>query len=122
MILKFKSTINELPPDGAFILYINRLSNLGYEDSPQPKFAECEWGWDDGDGCSCSDPSITLENRSEDYPYLQILDKERHVIWTDMMNPGNPESEHFWWMYQEEFDNNWKNTKHENTTDTTTDN
>ena len=122
MILKFKSTTNELPKDGDFILYIKRDSQICYEDSPIPTFAQCEYSWDDGDGCSCSDPLITLENRSKDYPYLQILDKDYYVIWTDMTNPGNPEIEHFWWMYQEEFDKIWKETQHENITNLTTDN
>ena len=113
MNIKFKSTKQELPKHKQYILYIKRERSHLYKDTPMPTFAKCEWSWDDGSGCQlCHNKKYTMENPPKDYQYLTILDEEGDIIWTNETNKYNPEIEHFWWIYQKEFDKIWKKSKH----------
>lgn len=113
MNLTFKSTKQELPKDGEYILYIKNDKSMYYRDTPMPTFSECEWCWSDGDGSqSTHDEEYSLKNPPEDYPFLLILDGDGYIIWTNETNKWNPEIDHIWWIGQTEFDKIWNDSTH----------
>lgn len=113
MNIQFKSTKQELPKHGQYILYIKREQSMFYKDSPLPTFAKCEWSWHDGDGTQiCHDNKYSVEKPPEEYPFLLILDGEGYTIWTNETSKYDPEIKHFWWIDQKEFDKIWEKSQH----------
>ena len=113
MKLQFKSTAESLPKHGEYIVYIKLSRSPFYSPTPMFEYAECEWSWRSEDEGFCGHtPDCTLANPPEDYPFLNIQNRNGDTLWSNHTNKYNPDIEHVWWMSQEDFDNAYIDAEH----------
>jgi hypothetical protein len=114
MKLQFKSTAESLPKHGEYIVYIKLSRESFYSPTPMFDYAGCVWTWRSEDEGFCGHTTdCTLANPPEDYPFLNIQNRNGDTLWSNHTNKYNPDIEHVWWMSQEDFDNAFIDAEHE---------